>query len=129
MTMSTLLIGQNHNTYEDFYKSRWKIFPSFSWARQDTIFLTLSQKEESQRIEYGEFIHFKESNKVSYQRFMACSVGTIYTTIENFLIFEDKAYLYYKTKPWRAKDGKWKKKHKKYRILKYDGHIMKLKRI
>ena len=124
--MSTSLIGQDHNTYEDFYKSRWEL--PYNWAQKDTIKLTLAEKSDPEKFEYGEFISFNESKKVLYWHFTSCPVGETFRNIENFLISENKVHIYYKTKPWDAEDNKWKKKHHKYRILHYDDTTMVLVR-
>lgn len=126
ISMTTSLIGQNHNTYEDFYKNRWEL--PYNWAEKDTIKLMLAEKRDSEKFEFGEFISFNENKKVLYQHFIPCPVGETFRNIENFIIAEYKVHIYYKTKPWDADDTKWKKKHHKYHILKYDNATMVLVR-
>lgn len=127
MIMSTSLIAQHDVTYEDFYSNRWEV--SNNWAKNDVIILKSSPKDNAEKLEFGEFISFKENKEVTYERFIFCPVGETFTNIENFLILDNKAYVYYKTKSWDEGQDAWKKKHKKYRIVKYDGDSMILKKI
>lgn len=127
LIVSTSLSAQQDNTYDDFYKNRWEV--PYNWANKDTITLALSHEREPKALDFGEFISFKENKKVTYERIMSCPVGATFTNIENFLIFENHAYVYYKTKSWNEGRDKWKKKHKKYRILNYDGNTMTLRKI
>lgn len=127
MSMATSLIAQNHSTYENFFENRWEL--PYRWTIQDTIKLNLAKKNDPKKYEYGEFISFKKNKEVVYSHFIPCPVGEVFTTIETFLISEDKVHIYYKTKPWDADDTKWKKEHKKYRILTYDDTTMMLMRI
>ena len=127
INMTTSLIAQDHNTYKDFYKSRWEV--PYNWSERDTIKLRFAKKSNDKEFEYGEFISFNEHRKVIYQHFISCPVGEILRNIENFLIFEDKVFIYYKTKSWNADPSKWKKKHKKYRILHHDNSTMMLVRM
>lgn len=130
MTMSTSLIAQDHNTYEDFYKSRWEVLNN--WSNKDTITLKLAKKKNLKEFElkdYGEFISFNENKKIMYQHFIPCPVGETFRNIENFLIFKNKVDIHYKTKSWDAEETEWKKKHHKYRILHYDDTTMVLVKI
>lgn len=127
MMMSASLIGQQNATYEDFYTHRWEL--RHNWARQDVIILKSSPKNDSGKLEFGEFISFKKDKKVTYERFMFCPVGETFTNIENFLIRDNKVSIYYKTKLWDDEQDSWKRKHKKYRIIKYNNDTMVLKLI
>ncbi len=126
LCITTSLIAQNHNTYESFYKNRWEL--PYNWANKDTIELKLAEKRDPKEFEFGEFISFHKNKKVMYQQFIPCPVGETLKNVENFLISQNKAHIYYKTKPWDADDTKWKKRHHKYRILTYDDTTMTLVR-
>ncbi len=126
-TMPTPFIGQNHNTYEDFYDSRWEV--SYNWANKDTIILKSAKKESHKEFKFGEFISFNENKKVLYKHFIPCPVGETFRNIENFLISKNKVNIYYKTKPWDAEETEWKKKHHTYQIQHYDDTTMVLVRI
>lgn len=127
MIVSTSLMGQENTTYEDFYTNRWEV--SNNWAKQNVIILTLSPKEDSEKLKFGEFLSFKKDKKVTYERFIFCPVGETLTNIESFSISDNKAYVHYKTKSWDDRPDAWKKKHDKYRIIKYDNDTMVLKKI
>jgi len=127
LCVTTSLVAQNHSTYEDFYKSNWE-FP-YNWTNKDTIELKLAEKRDLKELKFGEFISFNKNKKVAYQHFIPCPVGETLKNIENFLISQNKVDIYYKTKAWDADDSKWKKKHHKYRILRYDDTTMTLVRM